>query len=150
MTHSGQGNASRIAKSNHCPSPAFADNTTPKQKQNKIKHNQTKPKTRLNQNVLASDCCEIFLIQQDSKLHQKLQGNCAGGRQALLGSLLSPLPAPPPTTSSPLLLLSRRPGTLSQIGIGLAVQPTGTLLGSLAWKEIKYFKALVGAGLAGT
>ena len=48
------------------------------------------------------------------------------------------------------LLLSRRRDTLSQIGIGLAAQPTGTLLGSLAWKEIRYFKALVGAGLAGT
>lgn len=91
---------------------------------------------------------ELFSIRR-TPTHEQLQGHLQQGGTKLSSLLfLSLSPGLTPNRwASPLLLLSRSPGTLSQIGIELAAPAHWNLARKFGLKEIRCFKALVGVGL---
>lgn len=137
------------AKSNHCPSPSFTNNTTPKQKQNKIQHDPENPTQGSIKVFLTVTAMNFPWSQQDST--QQLQSDCTGGRQALLrASPLSPplFPPTPPHSSAPPLQEAGHPKpNWNWLGSPSLLEPCQD---TQPGRKIRHFKAVVGGGLAGS
>lgn len=89
------------AKSNHCPSPSFTNNTTPKQKQNKIQHDQENPTQGSIKVFLTVTAMSFPGVSRTP--HSSCRAIAQEGQALLRASPLSlPLfPSTPPRSSAP-------------------------------------------------